>query len=61
MDITVVGDGLAGLTAAIAGAERGANITLLEAHRTLGGRARATEPPYVANEGPHVLYGDGAP
>ncbi|GAA0983970.1 FAD-dependent oxidoreductase [Nocardiopsis tropica] len=61
MDITVVGGGLAGLTAAIAGAERGANITLLEAHRTLGGRARATEPPYVANEGPHVLYGDGAP
>jgi len=61
MDITVVGGGLAGLTAAIAGAEKGANVTLLEAHRTLGGRARATEPPYVANEGPHVLYGDGAP
>ncbi|MFD3685597.1 FAD-dependent oxidoreductase [Nocardiopsis sp. NPDC058631] len=61
MDITVVGGGLAGLTAAIACAERGANVTLLEAHRTLGGRARATEPPYVANEGPHVLYGDGTP
>ncbi|NYH53340.1 phytoene dehydrogenase-like protein [Nocardiopsis arvandica] len=61
MDITVVGGGLAGLTAAIASAERGANVTLLEAHRALGGRARATDPPYVANEGPHVLYGDGAP
>ncbi|WP_017569230.1 FAD-dependent oxidoreductase [Nocardiopsis halotolerans] len=61
MDITVVGGGLAGLTAAIASAERGANVTLLEAHRTLGGRARATEPPYVANEGPHVLYSDGPP
>ncbi|MCP3015794.1 FAD-dependent oxidoreductase [Nocardiopsis dassonvillei] len=59
MDITVVGGGLAGLTAAIASAERGANVTLLEAHRTLGGRARSTEPPYTANEGPHVLYGDG--
>lgn len=60
MDITVVGGGLAGLTAAVAGAEKGADVTLLESHRTLGGRARATDPPYVANEGPHVLYGDGA-
>ena len=61
MDITVVGGGLAGLTAAIAGAELGANVTLLEAHRTLGGRARSTEPPYVANDGPHVLYSDSSP
>nr|WP_249352030.1 NAD(P)-binding protein [Nocardiopsis akebiae] len=59
MDITVVGGGLAGLTAAVASAERGANVTLLEAHRTLGGRARSTGPPYTADEGPHVLYGDG--
>ncbi len=59
MDITVVGGGLAGLTAAIASAERGARVTLWEAHRTLGGRARSTAPPYVADEGPHVLYGDG--
>lgn len=59
MDITVVGGGLAGLTAAIAGAERGARVTMWEAHRSLGGRARATAPPYVANEGPHVLYSDG--
>ncbi len=61
MDITVVGGGLAGLTAAIASAELGANVTLLESHRTLGGRARSTEPPYVANDGPHVLYSDSAP
>ncbi|WP_431890292.1 FAD-dependent oxidoreductase [Nocardiopsis alba] len=61
MDITVVGGGLAGLTAAIAGAENGANVTVLESHRTLGGRARSTEPPYVANDGPHALYTDGAP
>ncbi|MFE1167723.1 NAD(P)-binding protein [Nocardiopsis sp. NPDC058789] len=61
MDITVVGGGLAGLTAAIASAELGANVTLWESHRTLGGRARSTEPPYVANDGPHVLYSDSAP
>lgn len=56
MDITIVGGGLAGLTAAVAGAERGANVTLYESHGTLGGRARSSGPPYVANEGPHVLY-----
>lgn len=57
MDITIVGGGLAGLTAAVAGAERGANVTLYESHGTLGGRARSSGPPYVANGGPHVLYG----
>ncbi|MBR8741871.1 FAD-dependent oxidoreductase [Nocardiopsis sp. MG754419] len=61
MELTIVGGGLAGLTAAIAGAERGADVTLFESHATLGGRARSTAPPYVANDGPHVLYGDGAP
>jgi phytoene dehydrogenase-like protein len=61
MDINVVGGGLAGLTAAIASAELGANVNLREAHPTLGGRARSTEPPYVANDGPHVLYSDSAP
>ena len=58
--ITVVGGGFAGLVAAITCAEAGARVQLLEAHRTLGGRARATDPPYVAHEGPHVLYSDGA-
>ncbi|WP_067597663.1 NAD(P)-binding protein [Nocardiopsis listeri] len=61
MELNVVGGGLAGLTAAIAGAEGGATVTLYESHATLGGRARSTEPPYVANDGPHVLYSDGAP
>ncbi|MFI6577738.1 phytoene desaturase family protein [Nocardiopsis sp. NPDC050513] len=61
MDITVVGGGLAGLTAAIASAERGAHVTLWEAHGRLGGRARSTEPPYVVNDGPHALYTDGTP
>ena len=58
--ITVVGGGFAGLVAAITCAEGGGRVRLLEAHRTLGGRARATEPPYIAHEGPHVLYSDGA-
>ncbi|GAA3269253.1 NAD(P)-binding protein [Dactylosporangium vinaceum] len=59
--ITIVGGGVAGLTAAIACAERGLRVTLHEAHRTLGGRARSTPGPYVANDGTHVLYSDGEP
>jgi phytoene dehydrogenase-like protein len=58
--ITVVGGGLAGLTAAIACAEGGAKVRLLEAHDTLGGRARSADGPYKANLGPHALYSDGA-
>jgi phytoene dehydrogenase-like protein len=57
--ITVVGGGLAGLTAAIACAEGGAQVQLLETHRRLGGRARTAEGPYKANLGPHALYCDG--
>jgi phytoene dehydrogenase-like protein len=58
-DITVVGGGLAGLVASIASAENGARVRLHEAHQTLGGRARASAPPFIAHEGPHVLYDDG--
>ena len=57
--ITVVGGGLAGLTAAIACAEEGAEVRLLEAHEQLGGRARSADGPYKANLGPHALYNDG--
>lgn len=57
--ITVVGGGLAGLTAAIAAAETGVPVQLFEAHQTLGGRGRATPPPHVAHEGAHVFYADG--
>jgi phytoene dehydrogenase-like protein len=53
--ITVIGGGLAGLTAAISSAERGASVRLLEAHEQLGGRARSTDGPYKANLGPHAL------
>jgi phytoene dehydrogenase-like protein len=53
--ITIVGGGLAGLTAAIACAEQGAEVRLLEAHEQLGGRARSTDGPYKANLGPHAI------
>jgi phytoene dehydrogenase-like protein len=57
--ITIVGGGLAGLTAAIACAEGGSEVRLLEAHEALGGRARSMDGPYKANLGPHVIYKDG--
>ncbi len=57
--ITIVGGGLAGLTAAIGCAEGGAPVRLLEAHEALGGRARSMVGPYKANLGPHVIYKDG--
>jgi phytoene dehydrogenase-like protein len=59
-DVTVVGGGLAGMVAAIAAAEQGAKVHLYEAHQTLGGRARSSPPPFVANDGPHALYDNGA-
>ncbi|MEU9605026.1 FAD-dependent oxidoreductase [Streptomyces sp. NPDC048057] len=56
MHLTVVGGGVAGLTAALTAAEAGAQVTLYEAHHTLGGRGRTADGPYRANEGPHVFY-----
>jgi phytoene dehydrogenase-like protein len=57
--ITVVGGGIAGLTAAITCAEGGADVRLLEAHETLGGRARSTGGTFKANLGPHAIYSGG--
>jgi len=54
-EITIIGGGLAGLTAAIVCAEAGAEVRLLEAHDELGGRARSTTGPYRANLGPHAI------
>lgn len=54
-EITIIGGGLAGLTAAISCAERGASVHLLEAHEELGGRARSAAGPYKANLGPHAV------
>ena len=58
--ITVVGGGIAGLVAAIACAEEGTKVRLVEAHERLGGRARSSDGPYKANLGPHAMYNDGA-
>ncbi|WP_415949770.1 FAD-dependent oxidoreductase [Streptomyces sp. KLOTTS4A1] len=58
--ITVIGGGFAGLTAAITAAEAGAQVTVHEAHHTLGGRARTTVTgAFRTNEGPHALYNGG--
>jgi phytoene dehydrogenase-like protein len=54
-EITIVGGGIAGLTAAITAAEAGGRVRLLEAHTQLGGRARSTDGPYKVNLGPHAL------
>jgi phytoene dehydrogenase-like protein len=58
-EITVIGGGVAGLTAAITCAEGGADVRLFEAHEQLGGRARSTGGPYKANLGPHAIYQGG--
>ncbi|MEU0135119.1 FAD-dependent oxidoreductase [Streptomyces sp. NPDC006296] len=57
--IHIVGGGLAGLTAAITAAESRTQVTLHEAHHTLGGRARTSDGPYLTNDGPHALYRRG--
>ena len=60
-EINIVGGGIAGLVAANVCAEAGVQVTLREAHHTLGGRARTTAAPYIAHEGTHVFYSDGPP
>lgn len=57
--ITVVGGGIGGLVAPIACAQQNRKVVLFEATSKLGGRARSSERPYIANHGPHALYGDG--
>ena len=56
----VVGGGLAGLTSAVALAEKGARVILFEQARRLGGRAvTQQEQGYLMNLGPHALYRGG--
>jgi phytoene dehydrogenase-like protein len=58
-EMTVVGAGLTGLTAAIEAAERGWRVTIAEAHSRPGGRARSLAAPFKSNTGPHAIYIDG--
>jgi phytoene dehydrogenase-like protein len=57
--VTIIGGGIAGLCAAIAAAEEGADVDLHERQERLGGRAGTIPGPFHANFGPHVLYDDG--
>lgn len=62
-NVAVVGAGWAGMAAAIAHTEAGHQVTVLEAARTLGGRARAVPgvlpdgAPATLDNGQHILIG----
>jgi hypothetical protein len=58
-DLTIIGAGLTGLTAAIEAAERGWRVVVAEAHTQPGGRARSLGAPFRANTGSHAIYVDG--
>ena len=58
--VVVVGGGLAGMAAAVALESAGADVTLLEARKTLGGRAGSFEDPQsgeILDNCQHVLLG----
>lgn len=63
MKIAIVGGGWAGMAAAVAAVEAGADVTVFEATRALGGRARALSAqrpdgaPLHLDNGQHILIG----
>ncbi|MDO8906819.1 hydroxysqualene dehydroxylase HpnE [Hydrogenophaga sp.] len=63
MKVAIVGAGWAGMAAAVTAAERPMDITVFEASRTLGGRARAMPAqrpdglPLTLDNGQHILIG----
>ncbi|MEO7105308.1 MAG: hydroxysqualene dehydroxylase HpnE [Rhodoferax sp.] len=63
MRVAVVGGGWAGVAAAVAACEQGHAVTVFEASRTLGGRARALQgtlpdgTPVTLDNGQHILIG----
>ncbi len=61
MTHTVIGGGLAGLTASVELARAGKRVRLIEQHRELGGRADSTQfDGFSLNLGPHAVYLGGA-
>jgi len=60
-DVTIVGGGVAGLTAASYLARAGRSVALFERSATLGGRAATTDHDgFLFNRGAHALYTGGA-
>ena len=60
VDVTVVGAGIAGLSAALTLTAAGRRVLVLDAHRA-GGRARTDEHQgFLHNVGPHAVYRSGA-
>lgn len=58
MNVAVIGGGYAGMAAAVTLAERGVPVTVFEAAKTLGGRARRVEHPELPlDNGLHILIG----
>ena len=63
MKVAIVGAGWAGMAAAIAHAQAGRQVTVFEAARTVGGRARAVpavqpdDTPITLDNGQHILIG----
>src|SRR5262245_42611574 len=58
--IVVIGGGLGGMSAAVGLAQAGVNVTLLEARRSLGGRAGSSDDPQTGetlDNCQHVLLG----
>lgn len=60
MNVAVVGGGVAGLTAALVAVDSGASVTVFDARKSLGGRARThSRGGFQLNEGAHALYQGG--
>ena len=63
MKVAIVGAGWAGMAAAVTAAQRRMDVTVFEASRTLGGRARALVAqrpdgvPLTLDNGQHILIG----
>lgn len=61
VDVTVIGGGLAGLTAAVLAAQEGLQVLVVERAGQMGGRAVTTDlQGALLNIGPHALYRKGA-